>query len=77
MLVIDEADRILEVGFEEEMKRIVNILPKGTSSLRSSKPSGVLIFVRRGPPVDALLSNTNNKSYRPCPNIAKARSGTC
>ncbi|KZT21718.1 DEAD-domain-containing protein [Neolentinus lepideus HHB14362 ss-1] len=27
-LVIDEADRILEVGFEEEMKRIVAILPK-------------------------------------------------
>ncbi|THH26658.1 hypothetical protein EUX98_g7535 [Antrodiella citrinella] len=27
-LIIDEADRILEVGFEEEMKRIINILPK-------------------------------------------------
>lgn len=26
-LVIDEADRILEVGFEEEMKKIINILP--------------------------------------------------
>jgi len=26
-LVIDEADRILEVGFEEEMKRIISILP--------------------------------------------------
>ncbi|OBZ78905.1 ATP-dependent RNA helicase HAS1 [Grifola frondosa] len=26
-LVIDEADRILEVGFEEEMKRIIAILP--------------------------------------------------
>jgi len=29
-LVIDEADRILEIGFEEEMKRIIAILPKGT-----------------------------------------------
>jgi ATP-dependent RNA helicase DDX18/HAS1 len=28
-LVIDEADRILEVGFEEEMKSIISILPKG------------------------------------------------
>ena len=28
-LVIDEADRILEVGFEEEMKRIIAILPNG------------------------------------------------
>ncbi|EEB93582.1 hypothetical protein MPER_07734, partial [Moniliophthora perniciosa FA553] len=26
-LVIDEADRILEVGFEEEMKKIIAILP--------------------------------------------------
>lgn len=28
MLIIDEADRILEVGFEEEMKQIINLLPK-------------------------------------------------
>ncbi|CAL7933028.1 unnamed protein product [Xylocopa violacea] len=27
-LVIDEADRILDIGFEEEMKQIINILPK-------------------------------------------------
>lgn len=26
-LVIDEADRILDIGFEEEMKQIVNLLP--------------------------------------------------
>lgn len=31
-LVIDEADRILEVGFEEEMKRIISILPNGRRS---------------------------------------------
>jgi len=29
--VIDEADRILEVGFEEEMKQIIKILPNGQS----------------------------------------------
>jgi ATP-dependent RNA helicase DDX18/HAS1 len=29
--VIDEADRILEVGFEEEMKQIIKILPNGES----------------------------------------------
>ena len=28
MLVVDEADRILEVGFEEEMHQIMKILPK-------------------------------------------------
>ncbi|XP_065838328.1 uncharacterized protein [Oscarella lobularis] len=27
-LIIDETDRILEIGFEEEMKRIVQLLPK-------------------------------------------------
>lgn len=27
-LVIDEADRILEIGFEEEMNAILNLLPK-------------------------------------------------
>lgn len=27
-LMIDEADRILEANFEEEMKQIINILPK-------------------------------------------------
>ena len=26
-LIIDEADRILDIGFEEEMKQIVRILP--------------------------------------------------
>lgn len=27
-LVIDEVDRILEIGFEEDMKQIINLLPK-------------------------------------------------
>lgn len=30
-LVIDEADRILEVGFEEEMKQIIRLLPSQSS----------------------------------------------
>ena len=32
-LVIDEADRILEIGFEEEMKKIISILPNGWFSV--------------------------------------------
>lgn len=28
-LVIDEADRILQVGFEEELREIIKLLPKG------------------------------------------------
>lgn len=34
-LVIDEADRILEIGFEEEMKQIIKLLPKVTPFSRS------------------------------------------
>ncbi len=26
-LIIDEADRILDIGFEEEMKQIIQLLP--------------------------------------------------
>ena len=32
-LVIDEADRILEIGFEEEMRQIVRILPKDRQTM--------------------------------------------
>lgn len=36
-LVIDEADRILEIGFEDEMRQIINILPKGESFSSSAR----------------------------------------
>ena len=32
-LVIDEADRILEIGFEQELRDIINILPKNRQTL--------------------------------------------
>jgi len=35
-LIIDEADRILDVGFEEELKRIVKLLPKRQTMLFSA-----------------------------------------
>jgi hypothetical protein len=35
VLVVDEADRILEVGFEEEMHRIIKIVPSGMLTLDS------------------------------------------
>jgi ATP-dependent RNA helicase DDX18/HAS1 len=31
--VIDEADRILEIGFEEEMRQIVKVLPKDRQTM--------------------------------------------
>ncbi|XP_065559215.1 probable ATP-dependent RNA helicase pitchoune isoform X2 [Artemia franciscana] len=38
-LIIDEADRILEVGFEEEMKQIINLLPKRRQTMLFSATS--------------------------------------
>jgi len=38
-LIIDEADRILDVGFEEEMKRIVKYLPKKRQTMLFSATS--------------------------------------
>merc|ERR1712002_1290662 len=35
-LVIDEADRILDIGFEEEMKQIIRLLPKKRQTMMSS-----------------------------------------
>jgi len=38
-LIIDEADRILDVGFEEEMKKIVKLLPKKRQTMLFSATS--------------------------------------
>lgn len=34
-LIIDEADRILEVGFEEELKQIIKLLPSMCPNIQS------------------------------------------
>ena len=33
MLIIDEADAILKIGFEEEMNKIINLLPKEKTTM--------------------------------------------
>ena len=33
MLIIDEADRILDAGFEEELRQIIDILPSDRQTL--------------------------------------------
>ncbi|KAI9249474.1 ATP-dependent RNA helicase HAS1 [Phascolomyces articulosus] len=54
-LVIDEADRILEIGFEEEMRQIVKILPKERqtmlfSATQTTKVSDLArISLKKGP----------------------------
>lgn len=46
-LVIDEADRILEIGFEEEMRQIIGLLPKNRQTMLFSATQTTK--VRRGP----------------------------
>lgn len=41
-LVIDEADRILEVGFEEEMKQIIKLLPSKKKKKKTLFPGNHL-----------------------------------
>lgn len=36
--MIDEADRILDIGFEEELKQIINILPSTYEMYQYSIP---------------------------------------
>jgi len=55
-LVIDEADRILEIGFEEEMKQIIELLPKENrqsmlfSATQTTKVTDLArISLRKGP----------------------------
>lgn len=50
-LVVDEADRILEIGFEEEMRQIVRLLPKERqtmlySATQTTKVSSLLLARR-------------------------------
>ena len=47
-LVIDEADRILEIGFEEEMRQIIKILPKERQTMLFSATQTTKVRGTRG-----------------------------
>ncbi|KAG9051586.1 ATP-dependent RNA helicase [Tulasnella sp. UAMH 9824] len=80
-LVIDEADRILEVGFEEEMKRIISIIPSENrqsmlfSATQTTKVTDLArISLRPGPllidvesPMEASTVSTLSQGYVVCP----------
>ena len=72
-LVIDEADRILEIGFEDEMKKIIAILPKGqfTAFVRPVY-SSVTDPHGREPAVHVVLCDANYESAGSSPNIITA-----
>lgn len=60
-LIIDEADRILEIGFEEEMRKIVKLLPQGQYT-STSQTSFAHPYHRRKSSNDAFLGHTDNQS---------------
>lgn len=56
VLVIDEADRILETGFEDEMREILKLLPKERQSMlfsatQTSKVEDLARLSLRGKPI--------------------------
>ena len=73
-LVIDEADRILEIGFEEQMKKIIAILPNGTTTHSTLIWDVPYQFRSRGPAVNVILRNTNQQSCRSRSNVITTRS---
>ena len=64
ILVIDEADRILDDGFEEELNKIINYLPKNRQTLLFSatltKNLKRLVKIHMRSPEYINLSNTDN-----------------
>lgn len=54
-LVLDEADRVLDVGFEEELKTIFRCLPKGRQTL--------LFSATMTPNLRSLLEMSSNKAF--------------
>nr|CAD7201048.1 unnamed protein product [Timema douglasi] len=66
-LIIDEADRILEIGFEEEIKQIINLLPKRRqtmlfSATSTSKTEGLLKLALKKEPVYVGVDDTKDKA---------------
>lgn len=43
-LIIDEADRILDIGFEQEMHHILRLLPKRRQTLLFSATNSAKVF---------------------------------
>lgn len=68
-LVIDEADRILEIGFEEEMRQIIKILPKDRqtmlfSATQTTKVEDLARLSFKKTPVYVGVDDTNKESTR-------------
>jgi len=80
MLIIDEADRILEIGFEEELKQIVKMLPikrqvalfsatqtKNVSDIARVATRGTPVFIGVHEEADASTADGLEQGYCVCP----------
>lgn len=66
-LIIDEADRILDIGFEEEMKQIINLLPKRRqtmlfSATQSKKTEALTSLALKKEPVYVGVDDTKTEA---------------
>ncbi|XP_066252520.1 probable ATP-dependent RNA helicase pitchoune isoform X2 [Euwallacea similis] len=66
-LIIDEADRILDIGFEEEMKQIINLLPKRRqtmmfSATQSQKTEALTSLALKKEPVYVGVDDTKTEA---------------
>lgn len=66
-LVIDEADRILDIGFEEEMKQIINLLPQRRqtmlfSATLTNKTEDLISVAVKSEPVFVGVDETHEKA---------------
>jgi len=67
VLIIDEADRILDIGFEEEMKQIIRILPKKRqtmlfSATLTNKTSDLISLALKSEPLTVGLDQEEEKA---------------
>jgi ATP-dependent RNA helicase DDX18/HAS1 len=64
-LVVDEADRILEIGFEEEMRQIVKLLPRDRQTMLFSATQTTKARALRRAPTHA-LQRAPRRARAPC-----------
>lgn len=70
-LTIDEADRILQIGFEEDMKQIIKLLPKGTVAGRLWRLHCLIWYAPIRSANVALLGNAEQEREGPRASLAQ------
>jgi len=82
VLVIDEADRILETGFEDEMREILKLLPKERQSMlfsatQTSKVEDLARLSLRGKPITVGLDDHKSEQQHSQTVLSSTQQGYC